>query len=87
MVLNFLGWLGVEVLNSFKHNIMRPKLPISTERYMRIILLARMANEMDALPDYEPNEEEIDELCSAIGAIKEMDITMMPMKMQKCVPN
>lgn len=66
---------------------MRPKLPISIERYMRIILLARMANEMDALPGYEPNEEEIDELCSAIDAIKEMDIAMMPMKMQKCVPN
>jgi hypothetical protein len=52
---------------------------------MRIILLARMANEMDALPDYEPNEEDVDELCPAIDVIKEMDIAMM--SMPKCVPN
>lgn len=64
---------------------MRPKLPISTERYMRIILLARMANEMDALPDYESNEEDVDELCPAIDVIKEMDIAMM--SMPKSVPN
>lgn len=47
-----------------------PELSISIEKYVRILMLSRLANGDELLPTYEPSEEEIDELCSSVMFIE-----------------
>lgn len=45
------------------------EISISLEKYVRILMLSRMANGEELLPTYEPSEEDIIDFCPAISLI------------------
>lgn len=42
------------------------ELNISVEKYVRILMLSRLANGDELLPAYEPSEEDIEDLCPSV---------------------
>ena len=51
---------------------------ISEERFIRIMMLARMANGMELLPMYGASEEEVEGMCPSLQLYERMSMPKMP---------
>ena len=51
---------------------------ISEERFIRIMMLARMANGMELLPMYEASEEDVEDLCPSLQLYGRMSMPKIP---------
>lgn len=51
---------------------------ISEERFIRIMMLARMANGMELLPMYEASEEEVEDMCPSLQLHERMSMLKIP---------
>lgn len=51
---------------------------ISEERFIRIMMLARMANGMELLPMYEASEEEVEDMCPSLQLYERISKPKMP---------
>ena len=60
----------MRLFNIIKYMRGEHDINISVEKYVRILMLSRLANGDELLPTYEPSEEEIDELCSSVMFIE-----------------
>ena len=51
---------------------------ISEERFIRIMMLARMANGMELLPMYEASEEEVEDMWPSLQLYERMSMPKIP---------
>ena len=65
------GFVLLRVFNIIKYMRGEHKMNISLEKYVRILMLSRLANGDELLPTYEPSEDDIMDLCSIYPVINE----------------